>query len=110
MCLHTFNANWALTTDPTNQEPDPAQVVQQFQNQQTKFNQQLQNQPGAPSGIQTSLSGKQQPTAVQGQIPPQPVAPPTSTSEPVVTNPTSAANALQVLSSIITLVTVMFVF
>lgn len=107
-CTNTFSS-----IDPTNQEPAPSQVVQDFtQYQSYDFTQQVQGQEGAPSGIQTSVAGKSQPTAVQGQIPPEPVAPPTSPVTPTavpVSDPTSAASAVQVVSLLMAALVMMFI-
>eukprot|EP00029_Vermamoeba_vermiformis_P009139 TRINITY_DN4462_c0_g1_i2.p1 TRINITY_DN4462_c0_g1~~TRINITY_DN4462_c0_g1_i2.p1 ORF type:complete len:692 (-),score=91.54 TRINITY_DN4462_c0_g1_i2:44-2095(-) len=109
----TLETELEIAPDPTNQEPAPSQVVQDFtQYQSYDFTQQVQGQEGAPSGIQTSVAGKSQPTAVQGQIPPEPVAPPTSPVTPTavpVSDPTSAASAVQVVSLLMAALVMMFI-
>ncbi len=83
------------SADPNNKEPTPAQVVQDFtQSQQYTFQQQIQQQEGAPANIDVGLSGKTQSSAVQGEIPPEPVATPTSTP---ITQKTSPASVVQVV-------------
>jgi hypothetical protein len=81
----TLETELQIAPDETNTEPDPSTVVQNFvSSQQDQFTAQLAEADGAPSNVQTDVTGKQPDNALQGEIPPKAV--PTAPVTPVSPN------------------------